>query len=621
MAGSGPLPGVSVAMIRDRPSPETDRPLRCGAVGRARPRALAAVLAIAAGVAGASLPARAAGMPLPDEAQLVQQRADYEAVRPKSVVALQPFRAEQKAEDAQAGALRLISLNARMNGWFLLEITPPGGRGALAVHLENPDPEGQSVSLSAEGVPALLLEREGAVQRCRPWAGEPPPLEEARAAGLPFAPLCEGRLLLRNRVEGSRTNRERVAEFLRDNVWFGEEIVRTVRETVYKDAFLESSEPRAGDGAPAPVVPVLPDAMVARDARMAAFVNFDLAGEASARDMLMGRWYPVAGAPGIFASAIQPGEIHPDILNRRGETNALDSVERRANVYLLAYDLTQFELGYETGTDHPRLGWSPRPRRSGAAARLPGPDGINSPRPLVPLGMLSPADAGRIAATFTGGFKREHGAFRFGDYAQTNNGHHYGFIVHGVVLSKLQPDLATIYVLDDGTIGMKSWTEEDNALLPRIRFARQNGLPLIAPHPATGQPLPGSMVRHWGPGNWSGSANTELRTLRAGACLKWHMGRPFLIYAWFSSVTPSGMARTFQAYGCDYAMLLDMNALEHTYAALYTPREGGGVETRHLVEGMALVDQKERDGTPIPRFIGFPDNRDFFYLLRKEPAE
>lgn len=93
-------------------------------------------------------------------------------------------------------------------------------------------------------------------------------------------------------------------------------------------------------------------------------------------------------------------------------------------------------------------------------------------------------------------------------------------------------------------------------------------------------------------------------------------GRPFLIYAYFSSMTPSGMARTFQAYGCDYAMLLDMNSQEHTYMAVYS-QENGDVTPRHIVRGMASIDSKQRDGTPIPRFVGFPDNRDFIYLLRK----
>jgi hypothetical protein len=61
-----------------------------------------------------------------------------------------------------------------------------------------------------------------------------------------------------------------------------------------------------------------------------------------------------------------------------------------------------------------------------------------------------------------------------------------------------------------------------------------------------------------------------------------------------------------------------MNALEHTYLALY-----GHVQTRievqHLVDGMSVLDQ-EIDGVLAPRFLGFPDDRDFFYVLEKEPT-
>lgn len=583
----------------------------------------AVLTAACLGVAAGAMPSQAAGMPQPPPGVLARQWEDYERAEAKPVEALQPFRAERRASDPVAGEIRLVSINPGINAWFLLELSGAGRRGSIVYHLENADPRGQTLDLTQGGDAALTITGGEESFACRPWADGDAALAAARQSGLPFAPLCGGRLYLRNGAQGARSTKETVAEFLRDNVWFGEDIVRVVRETVYKDAFLESSETEAGTaGDVARVVPALPGAAVGREARMAAFVGFDLEGGHSTREMEIGLWYPVEDAPGIYASAFQPGEAHPDLLNRRGDANPLDGVERRANVYLLAFDLSQFELGYELGTDHPRLDWSPRPQRIGPAARLPGPDGIRSPAPLVPLGMVTPPQAGRIAATFTGGFKREHGAFRFGDFAVTNSGHHYGFVVHGAILSKLQPGLATLYVLDDGSVGMKTWEEADNALLPRLRFARQNGLPIVERHPQSGSVEPGPMVRFYGPGNWSGSAETEFRTLRAGACLKWQMGRPFLIYAYFSSVTPSAMARTFQAYDCDYAMLLDMNALEHTYAALYTPREdGAGIEARHLVEGMRLVDQKARDGSPVLRFIGAPDNRDFFYLLRKEPAQ
>ena len=187
-----------------------------------------------------------------------------------------------------------------------------------------------------------------------------------------------------------------------------------------------------------------------------------------------------------------------------------------------------------------------------------------------------------------------------------------------MILSKLQPGLSTIYTLTDGTIGMKTWTEADDILLPRIRFARQNGVPLVHRDPVTGVPVPGDLVTRWGPGNWSGSAKVELRTLRAGACMVSSVsGERYLVYGYFSTATPSAMARTFQAYGCEYAMLLDMNALEHTYLALYVPVEGK-VHIEHIVPGMGLVDRKDRKGNVIPRFLGYPDNRDLFYFTRKE---
>jgi len=55
-----------------------------------------------------------------------------------------------------------------------------------------------------------------------------------------------------------------------------------------------------------------------------------------------------------------------------------------------------------------------------------------------------------------------------------------------------------------------------------------------------------------------------------------------------------------------------MNSQELAYMALYT-REGGDLQTRHLVSGMAGADP---DGAA--RFIEVPDNRDFFYLVRRD---
>ena len=104
--------------------------------------------------------------------------------------------------------------------------------------------------------------------------------------------------------------------------------------------------------------------------------------------------------------------------------------------------------------------------------------------------------------------------------------------------------------------------------------------------------------------------------MRAGAALQEFKGKRFFIYAFFWSATPSALARVFQAYRCRYAMLLDMNALEHTYSAIYK-RQGPSLYVQHLIQGMSEVDRSVREQY-VPRFFGYSDNRDFFYLLRRE---
>ena len=162
---------------------------------------------------------------------------------------------------------------------------------------------------------------------------------------------------------------------------------------------------------------------------------------------------------------------------------------------------------------------------------------------------------------------------------------------------------------------MKTWEAQDDQILAKIKYARQNGVPLVEFDEQSQSTVPGRLVNSWGPGNWSGSENMKLRTIRSGAALQWNGKKRFLIYAVFSDATPSAMARVFQAYQCRYGMLLDMNALEHTYLALYR-RAGSQLFVDHLIDGMSQVEKSDANG-PVPRFLGYPDNRDFFYLMRR----
>lgn len=556
----------------------------------------------------------------PSPAVLAEQAAEYRAELPKTIVELQQFRTTESVavHDPAFAQATLINLNPTINAWYLLLLS--GGKsGNAAYHLENPSPATQTLRLATEGIEIVAGND---VSRCGLWSGGAnSALEAAKRRGLPFAPLCNDRLYLRNRVAGNQTSLERVTDFLRDHVWGGDAIVSFVRQQVYSDAFIEQGTPGSDGAKTPPATQNAPKAATLdpkKSATATSPVDLDFKLRVPMRGLAAGQWYPLAGLDGVYFSFVQPQNIAPEILKSyRDRVNDLDGVEAGALDYLIAFDLSDFDLGFVLGTDHPRVNWSDRPRAE-ARGKLPGPDGIGTAAPVVTNGMLSPSLLTRAVATFTGGFKREHGAFRYGDFANLNHGSHYGFIEQGVIFSKLQPGLATLYVLDDGSLGMKSWREPDDTLLPRIRFARQNGVPLIDYDEAGKTARPGELVGRWGPGNWSGTAEEKLRSLRAGICFEETGARRFLIYGYFSSATPSAMARVFQAYGCRYAMHLDMNALEHTYLALYL-RHGNDNVVEHLVQGMALIDKKS-DDTIVPRFLGYPDDRDFFYLVRKKEA-
>ncbi len=556
-----------------------------------------------------------------------ERSAEYNANRSKSVIDLQQFRELTRLSSGGPDALKasLIDLNPNIGTWYLLQLKIQGG-DPVWYHLESqPGVRLRLDQVNASGL--TLAGPDGGFNpgtRCQLWsATEAGPLTEARRSGLVYAPLCGGAVYLRNPVDGHRTPKERVVDLLRDHVWQGEEMTSFVKDLFYKDAFAATSNltPARAVSGPVPALtgPIPPrvrgDAL---DQRVVP-VNLEIpvTGETDGR-VAVGRWYGAEDNPGIFVTTLQPDLVSPDVIAEQGSgVSPLDSTESTALAYLVAFDLKQFDMGFRVGTDHPRVEWSDAVQPAIRGNSTTGPDGTPSVEPLVRTGMLSPMEAGRVAATFTGGFKRTHGALRSSSEAAQTNGAHYGFIENGVVLSKLHVGLATVIGLEDGSITLKTWTDEDNATLPRVRYARQNGVPILERDPSTGLGAPGPEVRRWSAGNWSGSAGKKLRTLRAGLCMQENQGRPYLIYGYFSTATPSAMARIFQAAGCSYAMQLDMNALEHTYMAIYRPA-GSTLLTEHLIQGMNAVDGA-KGGQSLPRFVSVADNRDFFYLLRRSP--
>ncbi|HUO68537.1 MAG TPA: hypothetical protein VMV37_13430 [Gammaproteobacteria bacterium] len=545
----------------------------------------------------------------------------------RTILDLQPFkRSTSIAIDASGarGTATLLNLNPRINTWYVLALDWDGADGREYFHLENPAPLHQTVDLDRDTGRGLVLRTDRGEIACELWSTRAKaPLEQAHSLASSYAPLCDGRLYLRNPSVGYRTARELVTEFLRDHVWGGEAIIDIVKQTVQRDAYLERSKdrPKAGAPASAPRGPLPASLEPGQEGARTLPANLGLELELpSDGGFAFGQWYPAKAAPEVYVSAIEPGIVSSELLGSyRDRVKPLDSVESQALVYVAAFDLAKVRLGYEVGTEHPRVDWSDRVLPQMRDLGMPGPDGFDAIAPLVATGTVSPIHVSRTVATFTGGFKREHGAFRSGPLALVNHGSHYGWIEYGVVFSTLEPGLATLVVRDSGRIDMATWRGGDASELVGIEHARQSGVPIIEPDPIAGTPIPGKWVGNWSVGNWSGSVTGEERTVRSGICLQETPAGRYLLYAWFSSVTPSAMARVFQAYRCSYAMQLDMNALEHTYLALYS-YDGDTVRAQHLVRGMEEVDRKV-DGRAVPRFVGYPDNRDFFYVLRRQEDE
>lgn len=538
-----------------------------------------------------------------------------------TVIALQPF-AHVTTATAAGVEYTLIDLNPNVGGWYVLA-RPRAGRPAPdMMHIENPLRDQQRVGLDDQG----LFVRRGEEQvRCA--LRTPEGRDLFTPAGQPVSSFCQGYLLARVQQNGYRTTEEAAVSILRAMGSVGESIINLYKTTVGQDANLERAgtlqrtdapptAPARGGPRPAAVVAAEANAVFARQR-----LGIQVAEINGQRPPLRaGQWVRAAAQPDTFVSMLAPRQIDPATFRPGDRANPLDPIESEGIVYMMAFDLAAYTLNYRVGTDHPGVEWSPRPsvQRPSPA----GPDGFADIRPLARVGLVPPQERPRLAAVFIGGFKRQHGAFRYGRMAEINLGTHYGFMESGVILSRLQPGLATLFGRLDGSVELRNWTDADNAQLNTLVFARQNGMPIVETN-SRGDIVPGTTVQSWGLGNWSGAlvpgtddsaSRAELRSVRGAVCLQTHEDRRYMIYAYFSAATPSAMARVFQAYGCSFAMQLDMNSPDLTYAALVAG-EGTQLRAEHLNTAMA----ESEPGRGLVRFLNSNDNRDFFTVLRRAP--
>lgn len=179
--------------------------------------------------------------------RLEVQESEYEQITKKSIVELQQFRTSESIELKSGETVTLTDLNPKINTWFLLKFTSKNGTKSKTYHIENVDPQNQTLKLAAEPAIHLAIDGGRSPFRCVPWRGSSTPLERAEQAQLPFSPFCGGRLYLHNKIKGTRTTLEATSEFLRDNVWLGENLVGFVKDNFFKDSEFESSEEVAAE--------------------------------------------------------------------------------------------------------------------------------------------------------------------------------------------------------------------------------------------------------------------------------------------------------------------------------------------------------------------------------------
>ena len=174
------------------------------------------------------------------------QVAEYAAQVSKTALALQQFRETHsiKIRSAQGreGTASLTNLNPAINTWYLLQLSWSDGKRGAAYHLENPNPKGRRLILD-ETYPSGIIIVEGNNQYpCNlNFTTAENSLDQAGASHSVYAPLCAGRITLRNPTKGHRTTLEAVTDFLRDEVWGGETVIVFVRDNITSDAHRQTA--------------------------------------------------------------------------------------------------------------------------------------------------------------------------------------------------------------------------------------------------------------------------------------------------------------------------------------------------------------------------------------------
>ena len=279
-------------------------------------------------------------------------------------------------------------------------------------------------------------------------------------------------------------------------------------------------------------------------------------------------WQPVPATP--LGDLPGEGNWTPYIYDASGTAVAYrtffqpDPQRPYSVVAVVAIDLTRTRLHYVLGSIEP---YSPdSPPRSGA----------------IPAGDLV---AGRLLATFNGGFKATHG--------------HFGAMADGITALPPRDGLGTLAIYNDGTVRMGEWGTEITPS-PDMLAWRQNG-PLVI-HNVQINPR----IYNDSPKDWGYTVTDVSPTLRSGIALS--ADGKTLYYLVGPHLTMEALAKSMLAAGAANGMQLDINNYWVLFVAIHS-------DNGKLVPEPLLPDQMKEF---LDRYL-HPYTRDYFYVTAGTP--
>lgn len=489
--------------------------------------------------------------------------------------------------------IELKSLNKHINKWFILSIA---GNQNFSFHLHNRN-NNTILSLTNSGILFSKKNQEDHEYSCQLW--DKRSINKLRlkikvSSGY-YLPLCKGRLYVRLKKPSNtqQSLTESTTKLLR-KTQIGESVINSIKPHMVD---IMSEEPNTEQPEIGLVpqsqqidlnVPLSPFMVTNSDIKHDNEHSIGIKLDSDQPTIEYGKWYKSNMHEGIYISLFRPDLIDPGVLELDGKKiNPISEEEKSRRVYIAAYNLELYAPEYVVGTEEPHI-TNPTLKDH-----------------IVPIGSIPPYEIEQSVGVFIGGFKTRHNTINYGP----NKGKTYGFIEKGVELASMSGGLATAYLKIDGRFEVDKWPEEKNSqekLKREVIAARQNGVLLIDNYQV------GKYVNNWGQGNWSGSAEGSLKTMRSGICIQEKEQKRFLLFMAFISASPSTMAQTMRAFSCKFAMHLDMNAYMYMHNAIYSYQPEKGYQVEYLNQHMKYPSNIKRH-----RYIMDNNSRDFFYIKRR----